>query len=175
MKLGKFSLNFHEVDLNQIVNEIACMIRIQLQLRPQVKFELQLKDNEELEKCFITDAQRLKQIMINILRNSVKFTMSGIIRLTAEMVQEDDILFVRPIKKLRLIIYDTGLGIKEQDIQNLFKIFGKLNDPQQINKEGTGLGLYITHTLVSQLGGSIDVESKYGEFTKFTVTIASHL
>ena len=47
-------------------------------------------------------------------------------------------------KWLKLTFYDTGMGIKEQDLKNLFKIFGKLNDPQQINKEGTGLGLYIT-------------------------------
>jgi len=97
--------------------------------------------------------------MINLLRNSVKFTTEGVIRLTAEsmVVEDDSLLGVKagrrqnPVKTdrvmqkwLKLTFYDTGMGIKEQDLKNLFKIFGKLNDPQQINKEGTGLGLYIT-------------------------------
>jgi len=97
--------------------------------------------------------------MINLLRNSVKFTTQGVIRLTAEsiMVEDDGTLIQgdkvwqreHPNQKmmqkwLKLTFYDTGMGIKEQDKKNLFRIFGKLNDPQQINKEGTGLGLYIT-------------------------------
>lgn len=92
MKMGKFSLNFHQVDISQLVEEISNMIRIQLQLRPQVRFELDdskvFKNVGQESHCdgiFVTDAQRLKQIMINLLRNSVKFTIEGVIRLTAEM------------------------------------------------------------------------------------------
>jgi signal transduction histidine kinase len=83
--------------------------------------------------------------MINLLRNSVKFTTEGIIRLTAEsMVVNDDSLIGFEARRrrspgkaglvmqkwLKLTFYDTGMGIKEQDLKNLFKIFGKLNDPQ---------------------------------------------
>lgn len=113
--------------------------------------------------------------MINLLRNSVKFTLNGVIKLSAEVFfgQSTNCCEVGRHKQLRLVIYDTGLGIKEQDLKNLFKIFSKLNDPLQINKEGTGLGLYITHNLVVQLGGTVLVESKFEQYTKFTVTIPS--
>ncbi len=73
--------------------------------------------------------------MINLLRNSVKFTTQGMIKLSAETYISDhtgmqDLQLISVSKKwLKLIFYDTGLGIKEQDIKNLFKIFGKLNDP----------------------------------------------
>ena len=59
-------------------------------------------------------------------------------------------------------------------MQKLFKIFGKLNDPNQINVEGTGLGLYITSNLVNQLGGTIQVESEFEKFTLFTIRIPEH-
>ena len=104
--------------------------------------------------------------------------MSGVIRLTAEMVNEGGAvqtgLLYRPVnKKVRLTIYDTGMGIKEQDLKSLFKLFGKLHDPKQVNKEGTGLGLYITQNLLNQLGGTISVDSEYGKYTQFTINLSS--
>ncbi len=97
-----------------------------------MRFELEIIGNEISKSLFVTDAQRLKQIMINLLRNSVKFTMEGVIRLTAEVYFEnfkDSIGVIANHKMGRLSFYDTGMGIQEQDINNLFKIFSKLNDP----------------------------------------------
>lgn len=61
--------------------------------------------------------------------------------------------------------YDTGLGISEQNISKLFKIFGKLDDPNQINNEGTGFGLYITKSLIELLGGQVKVISEIDKYT----------
>ena len=88
MKLGKFKFSFEKVDLNQIIEDVANLVRIQLQLRPSVEFILSV--DPILPQEFITDAQRLKQIMINLLRNSVKFTFEGVISLTAKMTRVPD-------------------------------------------------------------------------------------
>eukprot|EP00347_Sterkiella_histriomuscorum_P000258 403376570 len=168
MKLGKFSLNYKFINLNEVLNQVASMIKIQIQLRKSVNFNLKISDR--IPKEFFTDEQRLKQIMINILRNSVKFTMKGEIRMEADFIQEID-QSLSPRNVLRLEFYDTGLGIKEKDQQHLFKIFGKLSDPDQINKEGTGLGLYITSNLVKQMNGAISIDSQYGKYTRFIINI----
>ena len=68
-------------------------------------------------------------------------------------------------------VYDTGIGIKQENLKNLFKLFSKLEDKCQINKEGTGLGLYICRQLVDQMEGTIDVESEENKFTHFTIKI----
>ena len=104
----------------------------------------------------MTDEQRLKQVMINLLRNSIKFTSKGKIRLSISLIPEQ-----RP-RTLKLEFYDNGVGIPNEKIGNLFAVFGKLEDENNINKEGTGLGLYITSTIIKQLGGTINVESEEG-------------
>ena len=101
--------------------------------------------------------------MINILRNSVKFTLEGEIKLCVRKNYKDN--------GIELEFYDSGIGIDSENIKQLFKIFGKLADPNKINNEGIGLGLYITSNLVKQLGGSLDVESEKNKFTKFILTI----
>ena len=107
----------------------------------------------------MTDEQRLKQVMINLLRNSIKFTSKGKIRLTITLVPE-----VKP-RTLKFEFYDNGVGIPKGKIDRLFAVFGKLEDENNINKEGTGLGLYITSTIIQQLGGTIKVESEEGDYT----------
>jgi signal transduction histidine kinase len=69
-------------------------------------------------------------------------------------------------------VYDTGIGISKENMQNLFKLFGKLNQTNsQINKEGIGLGLYIVKRMASQLGGTINVDSVQGQYTRFALTL----
>lgn len=79
---------------------------------------------------------------------------------------------IATIDAVQFEIFDTGIGINEENQANLFKLFGKvLQKNKQINKEGVGLGLYITKKLVDELGGIIEPESKEGFFTKFTITL----
>lgn len=74
-------------------------------------------------------------------------------------------------KKLVITIEDTGVGIKEQDLSKLFKYFGKLKDQHNINKKGTGLGLYISKRIVETMGGEISIKSQFGKGTKFTMFV----
>jgi len=72
---------------------------------------------------------------------------------------------------MMITIEDTGLGIKKDDLQKLFKHFGKLKDKKKINEKGTGLGLNISRRIVESMGGTINVESEYKKGTKFTMIV----
>ena len=94
---------------------------------------------------------RLKQILINLVKNALKFTRKGNIRVVMAYNQEEELLKVHVI--------DTGKGIRSQDISKLFNLFGKLMKTAQMNKEGIGMGLVICQNLVKLNGGTIGVYS----------------
>ena len=76
------------------------------------------------------------------------------------------------VDAVKFEIYDTGIGINQENQANMFQLFGKvMQKNKSINKEGIGLGLYITKNLVAGLGGVISLESIEGSFTKFTITL----
>lgn len=108
------------------------------------------------------DSLRLRQIIINIMNNAIKFTDEGYVRLTltVEETGEDTVM-------LHVSIKDSGQGIKKEDMARLFQSFQQVNTKKNHEKEGTGLGLAITKQLVELMGGSIGVESTYGEGSEF--------
>ena len=112
------------------------------------------------------DEVRVRQILTNILTNAVKYTMEGTVTLlvNAERVSDDKIDLIATIK-------DTGIGIKEEDMEKLFTKFGRVDLKQTNTIEGTGLGLAITENLLLMMQGDIKVESVYGEGSVFTVRI----
>ena len=108
-----------------------------------------------------TDPYRLKQILINLLNNSRKFTKAGKIWLIVRIKNNF----------LKIACKDTGIGIKDREINKLFKIFGKIED-QVNNPQGAGLGLYISNMLVKELGGDdIKLKSEEGKGSKFSFSI----
>lgn len=108
---------------------------------------------------FVNDKRRVEQILINLLDNAVKFTSSGTISL--KCVLDDKILAIS--------VADTGIGIKDKDIKKLFIPFSQIDSGLTRNHQGTGLGLSISQKLVKMLGGKINVESKFGRGSIFTV------
>ncbi len=112
------------------------------------------------------DAVRIRQIMTNLLSNAAKYTEKGCITLKAysEIIDEENIRFCISVK-------DTGIGIKEEDIPNLFDSFKRLDLEKNQHIQGTGLGLNIVKQLVESMDGCVEVESKYGTGSTFTVKI----
>ncbi|MGN0154274.1 MAG: histidine kinase N-terminal 7TM domain-containing protein [Lachnospiraceae bacterium] len=110
------------------------------------------------------DEGRIRQILINILNNAIKFTRTGYVSLkvTGGYIDEEHI-------KLSFEIEDTGIGIKKEDMQAVFEAFQQLDMKKNRKTEGTGLGLAITKRLVQLMHGELQVESEYGKGTKFTV------
>ncbi len=111
------------------------------------------------------DISKVKQIITNLLTNAVKYTDSGSITLSVDANN------VNEICELKISVSDTGRGIKEELIPNLFNKFERLEEDKNTSLEGTGLGLSITKRLVELMHGTIEVESVYGKGSKFTISI----
>ncbi|MDR3549093.1 MAG: HAMP domain-containing sensor histidine kinase [Candidatus Pacebacteria bacterium] len=112
----------------------------------------------------VSDRKRYMQIMLNLLGNALKFTMRGSVKVRTWHDPRDGKLFSS--------VSDTGIGIKEEDIPKLFKLFGKIMDSDQLNPTGVGLGLTICKKLTEELGGEISVTSVYGNGSTFTFSIS---
>lgn len=111
--------------------------------------------------CLYGDDVRLRQVLINILNNAVKFTQEGFVRLAIRAGSES----------IDIDISDSGIGIKEEDIPNVFAAFAQADMLKNRSQEGTGLGLSITKSLIEMMDGRITVESVYGQGTVFHITI----
>ncbi len=128
------------------------------------------KYDESIPPVLYGDCVRIKQIAINLLTNSVKYTKAGYVKLNMNYEKIDDVSGY-----LVVTVSDSGIGIKEEDMQNLFSKFSRLDTKKNINIEGTGLGLALTKRMVDLMEGEIKVESKYGVGSTFTVKIKQNI
>ena len=108
------------------------------------------------------DMVRLRQVLSNIIGNAVKFTLEGSVRVVVEMIE--------PELTVRFSVFDTGIGIAEEDYPKLFERFSQVDDSHTRKFGGTGLGLVISKRLVELMEGEIDVESQVGVGSKFWFT-----
>ena len=113
------------------------------------------------------DEIRIKQIMMNIINNAIKYTQEGHVDIDVSVAQGDSPDMVM----LTVKVSDTGIGIREEDRDKLFRSFQRLDEKKNRNIEGTGLGLHITDRLTRMMGGHIEFESEYGKGSTFTVFI----
>ena len=163
IEAGRMDLVNAPYQLSSLLNDINNMTLFKAQdkgLKFVVEADPQIPD--ELEG----DEVRIRQIFTNLLNNAVKYTEKGSVTLKVRFkkLEEGKIL-------LTIIVWDTGIGIKSEDKEMLFRKFERLEMERNSTLEGTGLGLTITHRLVDLMGGKIDVESEYGKGSIFTVTI----
>lgn len=162
----KLRMNFSSFNIMELVEEVMSLMQFQAKNR-DISLELITKIKENSLICR-SDPNRIKQILINLIGNAIKFTKTGFVRLTLELEHPEDNNYL-----LKFSVQDTGIGIKQEDQRHLFKLFGKLKqeDPE-INKNGIGLGLAISNALVRLLYDNenenfIHLQSKYGEGSLF--------
>ncbi len=140
------------------------------QVRAKKKnLELQTQIDETLPSVLKGDDIRVRQILNNLLSNAVKYTEKGTITLTAEGLHTET-GFV-----LKLSVTDTGMGIRQEDMDTLFDSFHRLELKKNRYVEGTGLGLSITKRLLEQMNGDIQVKSEFGKGSCFTVLIPQEI
>jgi signal transduction histidine kinase/FixJ family two-component response regulator/HPt (histidine-containing phosphotransfer) domain-containing protein len=159
---GKLSLVPVEYHIPSLLNDTVILISTYIGEKP---VDLKLNINETLPSMLYGDELRIKQIMNNLLSNAVKYTNVGTVELGVSYECSGDEVW------LTITVKDTGMGIKEADIKNLFKDYFQIDKKANRKIEGTGLGLSITHQLVHMMGGHITVESEYGKGSTFTVKI----
>lgn len=132
--------------------------------------ELIIDVAENVNEYYLGDATRLRQILVNLIGNALKFTERGEI-ITKVTLAEDQLKGLDEKVKLKFSVSDTGIGIKEEDIAKLFKPFSQVDSSNTRKFGGTGLGLVISEKLIKAMGGDIHVESQYGFGTTFHFTL----
>jgi len=159
---GKMELHSIEYDMPNFINDTVLLNIVRIGTK-QIEFILDVSEN--LPSRFVGDELRLKQILNNILSNSIKYTERGHVKLSVDHLAEDTSV------TLRFMIEDSGQGMKPEDLTKLFSEFARFNANANQTTEGTGLGLMITKKLVEMMDGTIHVESTYGKGSRFTVEI----
>ena len=162
IEAGKLEIINTEYDFNKVTTELIALTRGRLGDKP---IELITKIDASIPQVLYGDASRLKQICVNILTNAVKYTKEGSIIFSINSVIKNDVC------RLIISVEDTGIGIKQENINKLFNKFERLDLKDNVTIEGTGLGLAITKKLVDMMHGKIVVQSVFGKGSKFTVSI----
>jgi len=167
IEAGKIEISEGEYSLGSILNDVSNMIFFKANDKG---LEFIVDIDETLPDRLCGDEVRVRQVIVNILNNAVKYTKEGSVRLT---VRKDGASELRAGDMVKLVISvaDTGIGIKQEDIGKLFAKFARVDLRQNSTVEGTGLGLAITHSLLDLMNGSIRVESEYGSGSTFTIEL----
>jgi len=157
LEAGKFQLVIDEVNLDDLIKDTLNTISPLIEAK-------QLPINSDIEQgiSLYSDERRIKQILINLLGNAIKFTREGSIFLSAKLTDNSI---------LKLSVKDTGMGISDENLQKLFKPFSQVKDQITKNIDGTGLGLYLSKKLANLMGGDISATSELGKGSDFVCTI----
>lgn len=161
---GKMELVLSDYDIKAVVGEVVGMMDMAASQKGLLmKYEYDMT----IPSRYNGDQGRLKQVLINLLNNAVKFTTKGYVRISIggrPGPEKDQELLVFQVE-------DTGCGIREEDQKKIFENFTQVDAKRNRKVEGSGLGLSITKHIVELMGGTIELESVYNEGTTFTVTI----
>lgn len=163
IELGKQELNPVNYKSAALFNDISVIIGIQAKEK-HLSFDMVIDKNYPDE--LYADRDKIREILINLLNNSVKYTKKGGLKLEAFFTKESE-----DSGRITYIVSDTGIGIKPEDQGAIFEKFKRVDAAINSETEGTGLGLSITKGLIEMMGGSINLESTYGVGSKFTVVI----
>ncbi len=166
IEAGRMELTLDEITLTELIEEVVATI-VPLADKRFIKIKVQTSTASPIIRA---DKPKLKQILINLLSNAVKFNVDkGTIDVGWHITEE--LHDMKMNKMLSLVITDSGIGIRKEDMGRLFKEFEQLDPTVTREHGGTGLGLSLTKKLTELHGGRILVESEYGKGCKFTVKI----
>ncbi len=157
IEAGKIELNIEDIQLYEIINQIEITLRPEFE-KKNLKFEVIGLNSRQVISA---DSVRFKEILFNLLSNAVKYTKEGMIKL--EVFELEDLW--------KFNVIDTGIGIKEEHFDLIFKEFKRVQSEFVNSVEGTGLGLSLTKKLVELHGGNIGFTSNWGEGSIFTFII----
>ncbi|MDR0819740.1 MAG: response regulator [Oscillospiraceae bacterium] len=159
---GKMEIIIEEYQFASLINDVINIIRMRLDDK-NIRFIVNIDGS--LPSVLYGDHIRVRQVLLNLLNNAVKYTPEGHISLDVEGTRAESDSIIMTFK-----VSDTGIGIREEDIDKLFGDFAQFDTHSNRNIEGTGLGLAITKNLCLAMGGDISVTSDYGAGSVFTAT-----
>ena len=167
IETGKFEITEVEYMLPSLLMDISNVISVRLASKP-VFFTMDI--DPSLPNYFVGDDIRIKQILMNLLGNAVKFTHEGsiILQVWGSFTGKDQF-------ELRFDVRDTGIGIREEDMGKLFATFSQVDTRKNRGTTGSGLGLAISRNLTRLMGGDLTVRSVYGQGSVFSVRVLQHV
>ena len=160
IEAGKLSLTREEVDLVRLAREVVASLE-PVAARGGLALSLEAPDTLSI----VSDARRVRQVLVNLVGNAVKFTERGSVT----------VFLTRLDGSVRISVRDTGPGIRAEDLGLLFQFFSRVTSAGQPTHEGTGLGLYLSRKLVTLLGGDIRVESTLGLGSEFCFILPAEM
>ncbi len=164
IEAGKMEVSLQEVALSEILHDTKTLLSLHAS---EAGILLQFEVLEGTPKIIRTDPVRLRQILLNIIGNAIKFTAKGSVSLLVQPVAR---IYGR--QSLAFIVKDTGLGILEDQIPKLFKSFSQADFTMKRKHGGSGLGLVLSKRLANLLGGDVVLdETRFGQGSQFTITI----
>lgn len=162
IEAGKLEIIDTNYDFHKLFDELVLLTKARL---GEKALDFRYSYDESIPEYLYGDASRVKQVILNLLTNSVKYTNSGFVEFKVRSTIKDDIV------RLIISVEDSGIGIKRENIDKLFSKFERLGVEKDTTVEGTGLGLAITKKLVEMMGGKIVVQSVYGKGSIFTISL----
>lgn len=158
IEAGQFELHESDLDLTQLVEFTVHMVALHAE---QAKLSVQVDIRSGIR--LYADERRIRQILLNLLNNAIKFTPEGgHVRVSADFSASGDLL---------LSVSDTGIGMSEADQQRALQPFAQIDNERNRSQQGTGLGLTLTRRLAELHDGQLDLSSAVGEGTTVTVTL----
>ncbi|MCP4913014.1 MAG: response regulator [Oligoflexia bacterium] len=163
IEANKINIEEHEVNINTLLNNLYQVHSLQAKHNGN---QLKLEKNGEIPQVVLADALRLKQILNNFLSNAIKFTKNGSVTLKCNVIDKTE-----QKVKLFFAVEDTGIGITNESLKELFQEFHQADNTITRKFGGTGLGLSISKKLTQMMGSEIKVESEYGKGSIFSFEI----
>jgi len=169
IEAGALEINAVSYSFSSLLNDIITMVQVRIANKPIIFI---VDVDASLPDLLNGDEVRMHQILNNLLSNAIKYTHKGYIHLTVTGQASSS---GSNVINLEFKIADSGIGIKELDLPNLFRSFTRLDMKKNQGVEGTGLGLAITRSICRSMGGDISVSSKYGEGSVFSAVIPQRI
>ncbi len=165
---GKMDISEHDYRLSDVLQDVVNMVKLKA-LEKGLRFTTDI--SEELPDWLYGDDIRIRQVLLNILSNAVKYTHKGTVKLYVRGSVDE----AEKQVQLKFSVSDTGIGIKKEDLADMFSDFSRFDLSTNRDIEGTGLGLAITHRLITLMGGTITVDSEYGKGSTFVITLTQRV
>lgn len=162
IEANKLEIVNKEYSFKKVYHDLCALTKARLGDKP---LELRFHYDDTIPDVLYGDSTRVKQVILNLLTNSVKYTKEGYVEFKVSSVRKDDIV------RLIISVEDSGIGIKQENIDKLFSKFERFDLKENITIEGTGLGLAITKKLIDLMNGKIVVQSVYGKGSRFTIAL----
>lgn len=162
IEANKIEIVDTEYSIYEILNDLVALTKARMGSKP---LEFKTYFAQDIPQVLYGDPVRVKQIILNLLTNAVKYTKEGEVIFRVSSIHNNEVC------RLIISVEDTGIGIKKENIDKLFDKFQRLDLEKNITIEGTGLGMAITKKLIDLMNGRIMVQSVYGKGSKFTVAL----